>query len=81
MTINQFQSKYDYNLKIMDLLDPTGNIKQRIGLNKSLQSNMSQMFYNSVSSAIPKRWLEILKNRPVANSERWSDDIYLKHKK
>ena len=38
LIISQFQTKYGYNLKVMDLLDSSGILLERNTLNKSLQS-------------------------------------------
>ena len=78
LIISQFQTKYGYNLKVMDLLDSSGILLERNTLNKSLQSNLSQMSYNCLSSAIPKSWKEKLKYQKVDCFERWPDEIYIK---
>ena len=62
----------------MDLLDSSGILLERNTLNKSLQSNLSQMSYNCLSSAIPKSWKKKLKYQKVDCFERWPDEIYIK---
>ena len=54
--MDRFPNNLSYNVIIIDILNDTGEFLKRTVLNEKLGSNMSQMTYNSVISAIPKEW-------------------------
>ena len=62
ITSAKFQNKFGSSLKIIDIIDANGNILKIDVLNNKLQSDLNQMFYNSLVSSIPKIWKNSLKH-------------------
>ena len=77
ITVNQFPNKYGNNLKILDILDNNGCILKRVNLNEKLESDISQMFYNCMLTAVPVIWKKQVMHEKLNNIERWSDDVML----
>ena len=68
------------NIKIIDILE-NNSFKTLIQFNRSLNSDITQMKYNSIISAVPLKWKKIIKNLTVenyANFIRLNDEPQLK---
>ena len=75
ITINQLPNKYGYNLKLLDIFDEHGFVLKREELNKKLESNISQLLYNCVLTAIPSNWKIKVANKHQNNVERWPENV------
>ena len=78
LSIDRFPNTFGNNVKIIDILDDNGDILKRSLLNERLSSNISQMTYNSLLSAIPKEWKRKLKEKSVNMTDKLTDSIKLK---
>ena len=54
LSIDRFPNNFGHNVKILDILDNNEDNLKRSVLNERLSSNISQMTYNSLLSAISK---------------------------
>ena len=77
-SIDRFPNVFGYNVKIIDIVDENGHFLERSILNEKLGSNLSQMSYNSLISAIPKDWKAKIKEKPVILTDRLTDEIRVK---
>ena len=75
--MERFPNNLGHNVKIIDMLDNSGDLLKRTELNKKLGSNLSQMTYNSLVSAIPNEWKIKIKEKSVNMTDRLTDDIRL----
>ena len=81
ITLDKFENKFGWNLKLIDILDKSGNVLKKNILNTKLESNLTLMFYNSLVSSIPQRWTDTIKNTTdISNISRRLDDVCLKIK-
>ena len=77
ISVERFPNNLGHNVKIIDMLDNSGDLLKRTKLNKRLGSNLSQMRYNSLVSAIPNEWKIKIKEKLVNVTDRLTDDIRL----
>ena len=81
---NMLNEKYldiqNTNLQIFDLLDTNGKFLTLTQLKQTTNSDLTQMKYNSLISAIPKTWKHIIKDKfsITDNTVRISHEPYLK---
>ena len=67
MTIEKFYIKFSSNLKAINIID-TKMMSKNIYI-VTIQSNLNQMFYDSLVSTIPKIWKISQKHSPIISTE------------
>ena len=80
MLSEKYLDSQNTNLQIFDLLDTNGKFLTLTQLKQTTNCDISQMKYNSLISAIPKNWKQIIKDKfsITDNTVRISHEPHLK---
>ena len=77
ISLSLFPNKFGHNIKVMHILDQNSKILNKDNLNLSLDTNLTQLSYNSIISAIPKEWKQKIKEIGTRPENRSSDEIQI----
>ena len=77
ISLSLFPNKFGHNIKVMHILDQNSKILNKDNLNLSLDTNLTQLSYNSIIRAIPKEWKQKIKEIGTRPENRSSDEIQI----